>query len=125
MKRPLARLFASLMSPRSALVLLFDITAVAAAWLLAYGLRFNLEVPQEYGVAALQALIWVLPVYGIVFLLSGLYRGVWRFASLADMLRIVRAAAMVVLAWLWAPTCCRWNWHRRVPSSCSRRCCWP
>jgi FlaA1/EpsC-like NDP-sugar epimerase len=94
MNRPFARLFATLMSPRSALVLLVDLGAVAAAWLLAYALRFNLDVPPEYVVAALRALVWVLPVYGVVFLLSGLYRGVWRFASLPDMLRIARAVAM-------------------------------
>jgi FlaA1/EpsC-like NDP-sugar epimerase len=94
MNRPIARLLAMLLSPRSALVLLFDLGAVAAAWLLAYVLRFNLDVPQEYAVSALQALLWVLPAYGVVFLLSGLYRGVWRFASLPDMLRIARAVAM-------------------------------
>lgn len=94
MNRPMTRVFAALMSPRSALVLLFDLAAVAAAWLLAYALRFNLDVPHEYAVAALQALLWVLPVYGFVFLLSGLYRGLWRFASLPDMLRIARAVAM-------------------------------
>ena len=94
MNRPIARLLATLMSPRSALVLLFDLGAVAAAWLLAYALRFNLDVPHEYAIAALRALFWVLPVYGVVFLLSGLYRGVWRFASLPDMLRIARAVAM-------------------------------
>jgi len=94
MNRPIARLLATLMSPRSALVLLFDLGAVAAAWLLAYALRFNLDVPHEYAIAALRALFWVLPIYGVAFLLSGLYRGVWRFASLPDMLRIARAVAM-------------------------------
>lgn len=94
MNRPIARLVANLMSPRSALVLLFDLGSVAAAWLLAYALRFNLDVPHEYAFAALRALIWVLPIYGVVFLLSGLYRGVWRFASLPDMVRIARAVAM-------------------------------
>ena len=94
MNRPIARLLTTLMSPRSALVLLFDLGAVAAAWLLAYALRFNLDVPHEYAIAALRALFWVLPIYGVAFLLSGLYRGVWRFASLPDMLRIARAVAM-------------------------------
>lgn len=94
MNRRISRLLANLLSPRSALVMLFDLAAVAAAWLLAYALRFNLDVPSEYAVAALRALVWVLPIYGFVFLLSGLYRGVWRFASLSDMLRIARAAAV-------------------------------
>jgi len=94
MNRPIAIRLAALLSPRSALVLLFDLAAVAAAWLLAYALRFNLDVPYEYLVTALGALAWVVPIYGVIFLLSGLYRGVWRFASLPDMLRIARAVAM-------------------------------
>jgi FlaA1/EpsC-like NDP-sugar epimerase len=94
MNRPIARMLANLLSPRSALVLLFDLAAVATAWLLAYALRFNLEVPHEYTLSALRTLAWVVPVYGLVFLLSGLYRGFWRFASLPDMLRIARAVAM-------------------------------
>ena len=94
MKQPIARVLANLLSPRSALVLLFDLGAVASAWLLAYALRFNLDIPHEYVVSAVSALFWVVPVYGVVFLLSGLYRGFWRFASLPDMLRIARAVAM-------------------------------
>jgi FlaA1/EpsC-like NDP-sugar epimerase len=94
MNRPTARVLVALLSPRSALVLLFDLGAVASAWLLAYALRFNLDVPHDYLLSALAALVWVLPTYGAVFLLSGLYRGVWRFASLPDMLRIARAVAM-------------------------------
>jgi FlaA1/EpsC-like NDP-sugar epimerase len=98
MKRPIARMLANLLSPRSALVLLFDLAAVAAAWLLAFALRFNLDVPQEYAVAALRTLGWVLPVYGAVFLLSGLYRGSWRFASLPDLLRIAKAVLISATA---------------------------
>jgi FlaA1/EpsC-like NDP-sugar epimerase len=94
MNRSFARVLATLLSPRSALVLLFDLGAVASAWVLAYALRFNLDVPNDYLLSALAALVWVLPTYGVVFLLSGLYRGVWRFASLPDMLRIARAVAM-------------------------------
>jgi FlaA1/EpsC-like NDP-sugar epimerase len=98
MNRPIARMLANLLSPRSALVLLFDLAAVVAAWLLAFALRFNLDVPQEYAIAALRSLGWVLPIYGAVFLLSGLYRGSWRFASLPDLLRIAKAVLLSATA---------------------------
>lgn len=98
MNRPIARMLASLLSPRSALVLLFDLAAVVAAWLLAFALRFNLDVPHEYATAALRSLGWVLPIYGAVFLLSGLYRGSWRFASLPDLLRIAKAVLLSATA---------------------------
>ena len=76
------------LSPRSLLVFLFDLTVVAATWLAAFFLRFNLSVPDDYLASAWSALAWVLPIYGIVFLLSGLYRGLWMFASLPDLVRI-------------------------------------
>jgi FlaA1/EpsC-like NDP-sugar epimerase len=87
-------MLAGFLSPRSALVLAFDLGAVVFAWLFAYALRFNLDVPLEYATAAASSLLWVLPVYCVVFLLSGLYRGVWRFASLSDVVRIAKAVSV-------------------------------
>lgn len=81
------------MSPRSALVFLFDLAAVVAAWLAAFWLRFNLDVPAEYQALAVRSLAWSLPIYGVVFFSFGLYRGLWQFASLNDLIRITKAVA--------------------------------
>ena len=71
---------------------LHDLLMVPAAWLGAYWLRFNLAPPpEEYLAAALAALPLVLLVQAAVFWLFGLYRGVWRFASLPDLMRILKA----------------------------------
>ena len=89
------------MHPRSILALLHDLTAVAVAWLLAYWLRFNLEIPADYLAQAVTLLPWVLPVYLATFWLAGLYRGIWRYSSLHDLKRILLAvttAALVVVA---------------------------
>ncbi|CAM2176660.1 Capsular polysaccharide biosynthesis protein CapD [Paraburkholderia sacchari] len=78
----------------------FDIGAVAAAWLTAYLLRFNASVPTEFWHGAVENLIWVLPVYAIMFRIFGLYRGMWVFASLPDLMRISKAivsAALIVM----------------------------
>ena len=79
------------LSPRSFFVFAFDLLIVAIAWLGSFLLRFNLSVPDEYWATALDTLAWVLPIYGIVLLFSGLYRGLWLFASLPDLIRIAKA----------------------------------
>lgn len=70
---------------------LFDLIAVAGAWLTAYVVRFNGIVPSDFLAGAFSALAWVLPIYGSMFHCFGLYRGLWVFASLPDLLRISKA----------------------------------
>jgi FlaA1/EpsC-like NDP-sugar epimerase len=79
---------------------LFDVGSVAAAWLVAYFLRFNASVPPEFWHGAMRTLIWVLPAYAMMFRIFGLYRGMWVFASLPDLMRISKAiisAALIVM----------------------------
>ncbi|MDR3100868.1 MAG: polysaccharide biosynthesis protein [Paraburkholderia sp.] len=75
----------------------FDIGAVAAAWLTAYLLRFNASVPTEFWHGAVDNLVWVLPVYAVMFRIFGLYRGMWVFASLPDLMRISKAIVSAAL----------------------------
>lgn len=89
------------MHPRSILALLHDVSAVAVAWLAAYWLRFNLDIPASYLEQAVTMLPWVLLVNLAIFWLGGLYRGIWRYSSLHDLQRIllsVAAAALAVMA---------------------------
>src|SRR5271156_1725413 len=69
----------------------FDLLAVTAAWMTAYVIRFNGSVPVAFMNGALPSLFWVLPVYGVMFRIFGLYRGMWVFASLPDLMRISKA----------------------------------
>ena len=65
---------------------------IPLAWIGAYWLRFNLGViPEYYLESALENLLIVLVLQGVVFRYFGLYRGVWRFASLPDLIRIAKA----------------------------------
>jgi FlaA1/EpsC-like NDP-sugar epimerase len=75
-----------------------DLTACAVAWLAAFWLRFNLEVPEQYADLALRSLAWVALGQGLIFAGFGLYRGIWRFASLPDLRRIIIAATVGALA---------------------------
>src|SRR6185369_13372208 len=65
---------------------------IPIAWLGAYWLRFNLDsVPESYFREALLLLPAVMATQGVMFWYFGLYRGVWRFASIPDLIRIVKA----------------------------------
>ncbi|MDZ4730662.1 MAG: nucleoside-diphosphate sugar epimerase/dehydratase, partial [Xanthomonadales bacterium] len=83
---------------RILLAIVHDLLAATAAWLIAYWLRFNLELPELYNEQSLRSLLWVVPLYGGLFLVSGLYRGIWRFASLPDLRRIIISVAIGALA---------------------------
>lgn len=83
---------------RTLLVILHDLGAAACAWLAAYWFRFNLALPPEFHSAALSTLLWVVPVQASVFWYFGLYRGIWRFASLPDLKRIMKAVAVAAVA---------------------------
>ncbi|MHB1678526.1 MAG: polysaccharide biosynthesis protein [Sulfuriferula sp.] len=82
---------------RIALAFIHDITAAGIAWLLAYWLRFNLSIPMEYWSSAVSTLLWVAPIQGWTFWRFGLYRGIWRFASLPDLRRILTAVGLSAL----------------------------
>jgi FlaA1/EpsC-like NDP-sugar epimerase len=75
-----------------------DVLVIPFAWMGAYWLRFNLDtIPPAFWRPALMALPVVMVLQIAVYWGFGLYRGVWRFASMPDLVRIIKAAAAGVL----------------------------
>ncbi len=77
---------------------LHDLLWIPVALCLAYLLRFNFTgIPKEH-MATLGLLILIsLPVQGVAFWLFGMYRGLWRFASIPDLFRILKAVCFGAL----------------------------
>jgi len=74
------------------LAIFHDLTMIPVAWFGAYWLRFNLgPIPQDHLTSASYNLAIVVVVQVVVFRYFGLYRGVWRFASIPDLIRIGKA----------------------------------
>mgnify|MGYP000863035861 FL=1 len=91
----------SLIAAKRTLALAHDLFAVIACWLLAYWLRFNFDVPEIFISGALRTLALVVCIHAPAFWFLGLYRGIWRYASLMDLRRIILAvgfASMLVAA---------------------------
>ena len=78
-------------NPRTALAMLHDIVAAAVAWVLAFWLRLNLELPPEYTGVVLRTVPVFACVQAVLLWRFGLYRGIWRYASLHDLRLIVVA----------------------------------
>lgn len=75
-----------------------DLVVIPLAWLGAYWVRFNLEiVPSGLWQSAFTVLPVVLLVQGSTFWYFGLYRGIWRFASIPDLVRILKAVTVSVI----------------------------
>ena len=83
---------------RSLMIFLHDLLMAVLAWIGAYWLRSNLEAPPDFRAAMVNTLAIVAAVQGIVFYAFGLYRGVWRFASVSDLKRILLAVGVAALA---------------------------
>ena len=85
------------LSWRTLLAFSHDVCVALLAWLSAYLLRFNFAIPPEFTVTMWQMALWVVPLQTVVFVVFGLYRGVWRFASIPDLLRILAAVAVAAI----------------------------
>ncbi|HWN30701.1 MAG TPA: nucleoside-diphosphate sugar epimerase/dehydratase [Burkholderiales bacterium] len=83
---------------RASLAFGHDLIAVALAWCLAYWLRFNMDFEHPQLRSMWQTLPWVVLSQGLIFLWFGLYRGIWRYASLPDLKRILLAVASAAMA---------------------------
>ncbi len=82
----------------STAVFFHDLLMVPIAWFGAYWLRFNLEtIPEGFidQAIALLPVIWI--VQGVMLWHFGLYRGIWRFASIPDLVRILKAVTTGVV----------------------------
>jgi FlaA1/EpsC-like NDP-sugar epimerase len=75
-----------------------DVAAAMIAWYLAYWLRFNAEIPQYNLPNMVGAMLWVVPLQAVIFFGSGMYRGMWRYASVPDLQRIALAVGLSTLA---------------------------
>src|SRR6267142_1955127 len=83
---------------RAALAFAHDVLASGACWVLAFWLRLNLEIPEEFLPALAAAVTASVPLHALIFWSLGLYRGSWRYASLPDLKRIALACLIGALA---------------------------
>src|SRR3954449_6422089 len=77
--------------------LVTDGVLVAAAYYLAYRLRFDSGIPKRYDELLGATLPWVVPASLVVFHLFGLYNKHWRYTSQRDYVSILQAVVVATL----------------------------
>lgn len=87
---------------RSFLVFGFDLLMAALAWVGAFWLRFNFEFSwaHQYVGTMFNGALFLLPAHGLICRYAGLYRGLWVFASLPDLHRVLKAVGGSLVAML-------------------------
>ena len=75
-----------------------DVVTAFVAWGLSFLFRFNFEIPASFYIHLYETVFWVVPVQVVIFVVFGLYQGVWRFASIPDLKRIIKAVAVAAIA---------------------------
>src|SRR3546814_2102562 len=81
-------------SPRQTVAFLHDLGMAAAAFMIALLLRLGDEAWRSLMTELWPPMLLFTAVCGIVFLTTGLYRGVWRYASMNDLVAIVKAVSL-------------------------------
>src|SRR6185503_1873525 len=88
------------LTPRALVAFAHDVVMAAVAVAVALYLRLGHEVflvTIDY--VALAVMIFT-PVAAVVFMVTGLYRGIWRYASMNDLLAIARATTITILLFM-------------------------
>jgi FlaA1/EpsC-like NDP-sugar epimerase len=88
------------MSPRRALIVAHDLLATAAAVVASFFIRFEGAGLAERGDGLLIFLPGFIVYAGIIYFLFHLYESKWRFASLPDLMNIMRAATVLAVSLL-------------------------
>src|SRR3954449_1140682 len=74
-----------------------DACLVAAAWYLAYVLRFDTGIPHRYDLLLERTIVFVVLVKVALFALFGLYSKLWRFVDQRDFESIVKAVVVATV----------------------------
>lgn len=90
------------LSPRAAVVFLHDLIMTGAALVVALYLRVGAEAFTAYQSQLTIGAPILVAVAAAVYLLLGLYRGIWRYASIPDLVQLVRAVSVTVLVFVLA-----------------------
>jgi len=79
-----------MLTKRRILVFIFDLLLISSALCLAFLLRFDFSIPPDELQLFKECLLVVLIVKPLVFIATGFYQSIWRYASLQDAVEIFK-----------------------------------
>ena len=98
------------------IMLITDGVIVALSYYLSYYLRFDGPIPHPYLHVFLNTIIWIIPLKLVSFFFFDLYKGMWRYTSVVDLINLLKACitASAVIAGILGITTRFYNVSRGV-----------
>ena len=84
-------------NPKIYLMIFSDVLIFALSIIISYLFRFEFSLSPFYIQQIKTVLLWIIPLKIIVFLFSGVYRGMWRYTSIRDFWLLARACLLSTL----------------------------
>ena len=82
---------------RRYLIVIYDVVMIMASLLLAFSIRYDFRIPAASFTGLGVYLLWALPVKLSVFYFFGLYRGMYRYTSIWDLVNVGKATVIAAL----------------------------
>ena len=79
------------------IVFFADVLLLAAAFIGSHLIRFEFDIPIYFLALFKRMLPWVLLTKLSCFYYFGLYRGMWRYTSISDLLKIIKASTIATV----------------------------
>lgn len=76
------------------LVFFLDVVLITAAFCCSFLLRFDFQIPYQWRDSLLEGLLVILITKPVIFAASGMYRNIWRYASLQDAYEIFKVTTL-------------------------------
>ena len=90
------------------IVLIIDVFLLAGSFYAAHLVRFDFNIPNRSYFLFKQALPFVLLIKILCFYFFDLYRGMWRYTSITDLINIIKASSIstigIICVILFSPT---------------------
>jgi len=84
-------------NPQIYLMIFSDVLIFALSIVISYLFRFEFSLSPFYFQQIKTVLLWIIPLKVIVFIFSGVYRGMWRYTSIRDFWLLARACLLSTL----------------------------
>jgi UDP-GlcNAc:undecaprenyl-phosphate/decaprenyl-phosphate GlcNAc-1-phosphate transferase len=102
-----ARLILSLSYKRRMTEVALDLILITAAYFGAFLIRLDFKFDDRRVASLIVSLPWVIAATYAAFLVAGIYRGIWRYAGISDVIRFANGAALagilIVIASVFVP----------------------
>jgi FlaA1/EpsC-like NDP-sugar epimerase len=82
---------------RRFILVVLDLFAIVIAYYASFCLRFDMDIPSRFIATLAATLPLIVAIRLAVFSLMGLYRGMWRYSSITDLVNILKASTIATI----------------------------